>query len=94
MPLGWTASRSVIVPLGAVRPGGGTVARTCLVVQRLFPPLYRDRLSDGRYLRRTPRAKSAADRHLEGGMQQVRYLLLFRTLPAKRGKGRMQPSNK
>ncbi|KAK9915248.1 hypothetical protein WJX75_006713 [Coccomyxa subellipsoidea] len=71
MPLGWTASRSVIVPLGAVRPGGGTVARTCLVVQRLFPPLYRDRLSDGRYLRRTPRAKSAADRHLEGGMQQV-----------------------
>ena len=70
-PLGWTASRSVIVPLGAVRPGGGAVPRTCIVVQRVFPPLYRDRLSDGRYLRRTPRAKSVADRNMERGVQQV-----------------------
>ncbi len=71
MPLGWTVSRSVIVPLGAVRPGGGTVSRTCVVVQRIFPALYRDRMSDGRYLRHTPRAKAVADRLSEGGMQQV-----------------------
>ncbi|EIE22396.1 hypothetical protein COCSUDRAFT_56086 [Coccomyxa subellipsoidea C-169] len=71
MPLGWTVSRSVIVPLGAVRPGGGTVSRTCVVVQRIFPALYRDRMSDGRYLRRTPRAKAVADRLSEGGIQQA-----------------------
>lgn len=70
-PLGWTASNSVIVPLWAVWPGGGAVARTCIVVQRRFPPLYREQSSDGAYLRRTPRAKAAADSCLESGMQQV-----------------------
>ncbi|BDA43385.1 probable breast cancer type 2 susceptibility protein homolog at C-terminar half [Coccomyxa sp. Obi] len=76
-PLGWTANRSVIVPLGAVRPGGGAVPRTCIVVQRCYPPLYRDCTSDGQFLRRTSRAKAAADRALEGGLQQAEEAVAF-----------------
>ena len=32
--LGWTRNRGAYVPLGAVRPDGGTVPRTLVVIQR------------------------------------------------------------
>ncbi len=69
--LGWTPYQSVVVPLTAVKPGGGVVPRTIVLVQRRFPPLYWDTLSDGRHLRRTPRAKAAADRIAEGQAEKV-----------------------
>ena len=69
--LGWTPYQSVVVPLSAIRLGGGTAPRTAVVVQRRFPALYWDTLSDGRSMRRTARAKAAADRMAEGHAEKV-----------------------
>lgn len=62
----------MLVPLGAVRAGGGQVPRTVVVVQRKYPPLFRDVMPDGQTLKRTPRAKAAADRFSEESRQDVR----------------------
>lgn len=59
------------MPLSAVRPGGGTVPRTLVLVRRRFPALYWDALADGRHLRRTLRAKAAAERIAEGHAERV-----------------------
>ena len=59
------------MPLSAIRLGGGTAPRTAVVVQRRFPALYWDTLSDGRSMCRTARAKAAADRMAEGNAEKV-----------------------
>ncbi len=62
----------MLVPLSAVRPGGGLVPRTVVLLRRRFPALYRDALSGGCHIRRTPRAKAAADRIAEAQAEKVR----------------------
>ena len=69
--LGWTPYQSVVVPLTAVKAGGGLLPRTSVLVQRRYPPLYWDTLSDGRHIRRTPRAKAGADRTGEAQAEKV-----------------------
>ncbi len=69
--LGWTPYQSVVVPLTAVKPGGGLLPRTIVLVQRRYAALYWDTLSDGRHIRRTPRAKAGADRIAEAHAEKV-----------------------
>ena len=69
--LGWTPYQSVVVPLTAVKPGGGLLPRTIVLVQRRYPALYWDTLSDGRHTRRTPRAKAGADGIAEAQAEKV-----------------------
>lgn len=76
--LGWTPYQSVVVPLTAVKPGGGLLPRTMVLVQRRYPPLYWDALADGRHIRRTPRARAGADRIAEAQAEKV---LLSASIP-------------
>ena len=75
--LGWTPYQSVVVPLTAVKPGGGLVPRTIVLVRRRYPPLYWDTLTDRRHLRRTPRAKAGADRIAEAHAEKVFLAVLM-----------------
>jgi hypothetical protein len=70
--LGWTPNLTVLVPLGALRPGGGPAPRTLLLLQRRLPLLWWEEGSDGSRARRTRRAKAASDRRCGGALQQAR----------------------
>ena len=74
--LGWTQARSVVVPLGAIKQHGGVVPRTLARVQRRLPMVYWERTSDGGNVRRTPRARAAAERRLGAGLHKARPVCL------------------
>lgn len=62
--LGRQCSRTTYVPLGAVRPDGGPIPQTMLVICRRYPRLLWTRLPSGVGMFQTPRAHAKIERHL------------------------------
>ena len=58
--LGWQKAQSVLLPLHCVRPDGGLIPCTLIVVQRKYPMMVRERLPSGVVIIRTPEAVRAA----------------------------------
>ncbi|GAQ78035.1 DNA recombinational repair protein BRCA2 [Klebsormidium nitens] len=88
--LGFCKSRPMAVPLKRIKEGGGTVPLTAVVVTRMYPMLYMEKLPGGQRVMRSAKAEDIAKRRFEESRATVAEEVAARMEGSGSGSGSAQ----